>query len=393
MKRTRYPGITPMKGNEYRIRVVGLDPKTGRRKEVDRVVPCRSIAEAQAKRLEFKKEIEAGGEPEAERVRLADYARSWLAGKQGKIKFSTGTRYAQIFDLHILPRFGDYFLDAITRRDVQAWVDDMKREGISGATVAHHYAVLRILMREAEAAENIPRNPCRLVAVPSRLKAYSDEDPNILSPEQLARVLDHFKLREPKWYSLACALAFTGARFGEVSALTWGDVDESAGVITNPPVTVAGSDRHDEDRTRAHGAARQRAHRRPARPSGGSPRPRPRNGRWGDLVFPTRTGTMHHPSCLRKPLDRALASSCPGVRISVHGLRRSFNDAARKVAAREVTKSITGHVTDQMLLHYSHISVDEKRAAVERVMELLKGSTDERPESGDPSGDPKRPIA
>jgi integrase len=77
------------------------------------------------------------------------------------------------------------------------------------------------------------------------------------------------------------------------------------------------------------------------------------------LVFPARGGEMHRGSPLRRPLEQACAKA--GVaRVTAHGLRRTFNNDGRKVGAREVLKSITGHDTDAMTEHYSLIAADEK---------------------------------
>jgi hypothetical protein len=46
-------------------------------------------------------------------------------------------------------------------------------------------------------------------------------------------------------------------------------------------------------------------------------------------------------------------------RFSSHGLRR--------------TAVITGHVTQRMTEHYSHVDVGEKKAAVEGMLKLVKG--------------------
>jgi hypothetical protein len=39
-----------------------------------------------------------------------------------------------------------------------------------------------------------------------------------------------------------------------------------------------------------------------------------------------------------------------------------------------VTRAITGHVTEAMTEHYSHVDASEKRAAAERMMTLVRGA-------------------
>ena len=89
-------------------------------------------------------------------------------------------------------------------------------------------------------------------------------------------------------------------------------------------------------------------------------------------MFPSRTGGLMQPSSLRTPLRRACLAA--GVTpISPHGLRYSFNHAAKRVATHEVVRSITGHVTEEMTAHYDWVVDDEKHAAVRRVARLVTG--------------------
>jgi len=56
----------------------------------------------------------------------------------------------------------------------------------------------------------------------------------------------------------------------------------------------------------------------------------------------------------------------------MHGLRRTFNDLARRAGVDAVvTKSITGHVTEQMREHYSSVDLSEKRQAIANVVRLV----------------------
>ena len=89
-------------------------------------------------------------------------------------------------------------------------------------------------------------------------------------------------------------------------------------------------------------------------------------------VFPSRVGKPHaDPSAIRKPLAAALEAAGVGRWVSPHGLRRSFNNLVRQVAAGEVVRSMTGHVTEAMTEHHSHIELDEKRAAQEAALRLV----------------------
>lgn len=74
-------------------------------------------------------------------------------------------------------------------------------------------------------------------------------------------------------------------------------------------------------------------------------------------------------------------------RFTVHGFRRTFNNIARQVAGEIVTRSITGHVTQAMTEHYSHVGREEKLAAAGNVVRLVFGGA-EPPSGGSGGGSP-----
>jgi len=62
--------------------------------------------------------------------------------------------------------------------------------------------------------------------------------------------------------------------------------------------------------------------------------------------------------------------SDPRKRVTVHGLRRTFNNLSRQVAGAIVTRAITGHVTEEMTEHDSHVDRAEKLRAADQVVVL-----------------------
>jgi integrase len=74
-------------------------------------------------------------------------------------------------------------------------------------------------------------------------------------------------------------------------------------------------------------------------------------------------------------LTRALRAVGITRRVTVHGMRHTANDLLRRVASAEVTRAITGHVTERMTEHYSHVDAGEKRVAASRVLAMLGPKT------------------
>jgi hypothetical protein len=68
----------------------------------------------------------------------------------------------------------------------------------------------------------------------------------------------------------------------------------------------------------------------------------------------------------------------------VHGFRRTFNNLMRQVSEDKVVlRSMTGHATEEMTEHYSHVGLREKHAAVAELMRLVPTfRADQRDRSG-----------
>ena len=59
-------------------------------------------------------------------------------------------------------------------------------------------------------------------------------------------------------------------------------------------------------------------------------------------------------------------------RFTVHGLRYTFTDLVRRANVDAVVRrALTGHVTEEMQRHYSNVGMDEKRAAIAGVIQLV----------------------
>lgn len=374
MKKTRYPGVQRIDEGRYRVRAKLVHPRTGKTKEVDRVVEARGPAEAAAERERLRQELldQCEGGP-VHRTRLADYARSWLSGKLPGLKASTAHLYAQVLDLHVIPTLGDFYLDALVHRDIVAWRDAQQGRP---ATINGRLRVLRNMLADARAELALPLDPAERVGGVREAHHLGDDDGNCLSPTELARVLEEARRVVPQWHPFFATLAMTGMRFGEATALRWPDIDEHAGVIRVRRSQWRG--RVDTTKTgsqRTLPLARELAdvladHRR-AMLQAQAP------GFAEGWVFPSRVGTLLQPGAsVRKPLARALAAAGIERRFTVHGFRRTFNNLVRQVAAGEVVRSMTGHVTEEMTEHYSHIGVDEKRSAVQQALRLVTGGGD-----------------
>lgn len=95
--------------------------------------------------------------------------------------------------------------------------------------------------------------------------------------------------------------------------------------------------------------------------------------RASELLFPAEDGTFRSESFLTKVF--AAVGRLIGLKkkFTPRGMRRTFNDLARVANVEAiVTKSISGHLTEQMREHYSTVSPVEQRESIGRVLRLVK---------------------
>lgn len=392
-KATRYPGVhSTEEPGIYRIRAKLKNPKTGRARELDRLVEARDPREASKLRAQAIAEEQRPAQ-QAERPRLGPYARSWVLAREPGLKRSTAERYAATVELHIAPAFGDWFLDKLDEEAIAAWRDRMSASGAAAATVNGRLRVLRTLLEDA-VPRYLHRNPAAKVRA---IREHTiDRAPNRLVPLEIGRVLDALRRaheaelktlaelmkrwpgkrrRVPSAYPMILALVSTGMRWGEASALRWSDIDARTKTITVARAQYRGTvDTTKTGATRSvpitdELAAVLEEHRailvatqHPGLAAG-----------W---VFPSSGGKPKTSSSVRGALLDALEEAGVRRRQTIHGLRRTFNDLLRQITSGEVLRSMTGHSSAKMSEHYSHVAGEEKQAAVAKAFQVIRGGAE-----------------
>jgi len=280
--------------------------------------------------------------------------------------------------------------EKLTDADIRDWQAKLANR-LAGATVNGALIMLRMVMADAVVEYQLPRNPTeRVRRLPMR--KFTDEEPNLLTAEELGRLMKAFRDYEPQHYPLAMTLAMTGVRSGEGTAFRWGDIDEEAGVIHIRRAQWSGVvDSTKTGMVRSvplvpELAAVLREHRTRLAAQGFRVSE-------SDWVFPDKEGGLLPRCSLRHPMERALKLAKITKRVTPHGLRRTFNNLARQVAGDIVTRSITGHVTGAMTEHYSHVAIDEKLRAANNIVRLVPGlsKSPAPPSSGGSGGRSKDP--
>lgn len=392
-KPTRYPGVYRVDNTTYFIRAKGTDPRTGKTKEVAKLLEGVSAQEAAQTRSELVEVLKNPVE-QTKKVRVTDFARSWIESKALRLDATTITTYVSALDGHILPALGDYYYDAITSQDVQKWIDravmrgwstekrhsrgkaskkesKKVRRAYSRSSIAVWFRVFRTMTRDAMVTLGLPRDPTLRVSLPEAV--IEDEEANALTPDQLAKFLDAFRDDHPAHFPIVVLLAYTGLRFCHASALRWEDWDEESGVIRVQRKQVRGeigpvSRKKRAPKTYPVGCELAEVLTKHRKWMMAKQVPGFESG----YMFPSSAGTLRSPSSLDKAWDACLAKAEIEKRFTVHGLRYTFTDLVRLANVDAVVRrALTGHVTEEMQRHYSTVGMDEKRAAVAGVLRLV----------------------
>lgn len=320
-----------------------------------------------------------------ERLSVEQYLQRWLTDVvQPTRRPATYTSYAEQCRLHIIPALGRHRLQKLTPLDVQAFLNAELQAGkLAPKTIRYHRAILRRALEQALQWGMLPRNVAALVPGPRGTRRHEVEP---LSVDEALRFLAGIK--GDRWEALYVAAVALGLRRGEVCGLRWQDIDLTPGLET---LTARGTLSRvkgkglvwDETKTArstrtvalpAFVAAafheqhtRQLAERMAAAP-----------GTWRDTgyVFTMRDGA---------PVDGVRAWHELKQHLARLGIpHRSFH-ATRHTAATllnamgvdlSTIMAILGHTrSDTTLGIYVHASLEQQRAAMAKMDDLLGGAS------------------
>lgn len=236
---------------------------------------------------------------------------------------TSGTReeYRRLAARTWLPRFGALPVDAITRDAVKRWIGDQaktltrRQTPTSAKTIANAHGLLSHVMTAAVEDGHRADNPCRGVRLPEGQR----EEMCFLTESEFATLLQHIP---DYWKPLVVTLAGTGMRWGEVTALQWGDFDLDASI---PIVRVTRAWKRSGGGGRELGPPKTKRSRRTIDlPPEVVDILRPMRGKPDDLVFTgPQGGAVHHQAFHPRVWLRAVKAADLGKRPRIHDLRHS----------------------------------------------------------------------
>jgi integrase len=191
--------------------------------------PENSRAGALAYEVVMKQRLARGepvdGKAEKKPVLYKDFARDWFETYvKNNNKHSEILNKDKILRVHLLPYFGRMELERICNMDVERYKAKKIEAGLHPKTINNQLAVLRKSLHTAVEWEAVKSCPViKKLNVPPQKFDY-------LSEEECRLLID---AASGIWRDMLITALGTGLRFGELTALTWDDVD-----FTNRELTI-----------------------------------------------------------------------------------------------------------------------------------------------------------
>lgn len=224
--------IKVAKGNYKYVIDVGIDPQTGKRKRLSKGgFPREKDARAAAAEAAVCRDQNRLVLPQ--KVTFANLAADWLSmySALGKKPGSIRIR-AHYIDV-LKPYLGELPIQQLTKKQYQDIIFSLaKRFALN--TLSGIHATARMIFKEARKQQLIYEDPTEFAILPRPAAAITEKEelPHYLERDELLRFLS--AARENGLfgdYTLFTTLAFTGLRIGELLALTWDDIDLTAGTL------------------------------------------------------------------------------------------------------------------------------------------------------------------
>jgi integrase len=155
----RFGNVRLRESGRYQIRYPGPD---GRFRTGTETYERKADAERALVLIEAQMVSGEWTDPERGKVKLADYAATWIDQRPG-LRPRTLDLYKWLLTKHITPHLGAVPLGKLSTAMIREWRATLLRDGVSVSMAAKAYRLLRAVLTTAVEEDKImPRNPCRI---------------------------------------------------------------------------------------------------------------------------------------------------------------------------------------------------------------------------------------
>lgn len=213
-------GHIGQRGKSFSVAIYGgVDPETGKEKRHFRSFKRRELAEHYLARMVDRRM--SGQILPSPRMTCGRFFERWIClYAQSHVAPTTLSSYKDIVRLHLGPAFARILLSRLTPHHIIEYLGRKQTEGLSGTTCLYHYRLLHKILNDAVFWGDLGGNPADRVRAPQK-RGF---EPAILGEEQVRAFLKEAKATS-RFYTLYLFAAMTGCRLGECLGLTWANID------------------------------------------------------------------------------------------------------------------------------------------------------------------------
>lgn len=208
----------------------------GREKPYKISLETRSKLEARRKRDEYLKQIDQQGfittidvvqEPKS--MVFGEVAVKWAEVVKSDVAETTFWNYQKAMNKHILPAFGNHYIDAINSLEIETFISNLT---CSSKTKHNILTPFRLVMKFAKQHKIIQSNPFVNV---NPIKKSNKRDNHLSKKEKRPLSIDEIhrfvNTVNEFWRPLFILMFFSGIRVAEASALKWKHIDLNNGLV------------------------------------------------------------------------------------------------------------------------------------------------------------------
>ncbi len=198
----------------------------GRR--TSRKVGGEAAAKDAASKIQARLTLGKGALPEKAKLptpTLEQYFKRFEANYKSTLKPSTWYSYEISLRIHILPEFGKYPLDEITKPMMKKLVAEWVKKGFAKDSIRLYLASFKVLYNQAIDDKVVSENPTKGLGLFYRQAKRKHEEISPLTEGESLLLLQKTLEYERTHYPLFLCALHTGMRSGELRGLQWEDID------------------------------------------------------------------------------------------------------------------------------------------------------------------------
>ena len=156
-------------------------------------------------------------------IKVSELRDLWFENYKNQVKDSTANKNKQIFDNHVIPEFGNQYIDKVTVAELQKWADKKAKQIVKYRDAINEFS---ILFEYGIRLNYVQDNPLKRIIIPKKTsRPRRDTEHNVYTRDELNQFLKVAKEYGSVQYTYFKLLSSTGLRKSEALALTWQDID------------------------------------------------------------------------------------------------------------------------------------------------------------------------